>query len=268
MTFVQSPDSPVPDLHGRRTLVTGGASGIGAAVARRFATLGAHVVLTDISDVAGSAIATEIGGEFHHLDVSDPEQWSALVDRLVVAHGAFDIAFLNAGVSTRMADDPFTDVPMGEVTERAYRRIMGANVDGVVYGARAVLPSMVAAGHGQIVITASMAGLSAIPLDPIYGLTKHAVVGFTKSLGVTYGALGVCTTAVCPGFADTGIISPDLREMLHAVNVPIISPDRVADAVITAIVANRPGSLWAVWGDQPITEYVPNPVFVDLEVSS
>ncbi|MCU1366294.1 MAG: short-chain dehydrogenase/reductase [Ilumatobacteraceae bacterium] len=256
-------EDPAVDLSGQTALVTGGASGIGMTVARRLAALGARVVVADITDLAGQAVADEVGGVYLHLDVSDPGAWSeasaALVD--------LDIAFLNAGVSTRIdGDADATEAPMGEVTERAYRRIMGANVDGVVYGARAVLPAMVARGSGHIVITASMAGLGAIPFDPIYGLTKHAVVGFTKSLGVTYGPAGVCTSAICPGFADTKIISPDLATMLGALNVPIISPERVADTVVAALAAREPGSLWAVWGDLPITRYVPNPVFDNLEV--
>lgn len=250
------------DLAGQRALVTGGAGGIGASVARRLAGLGAHVVVADIADDAGEAMAAEIGGEYHHLDVSDPDAWAGLADSLA----DLDIAFLNAGVSTRIDGDPdATDAPMGEVTERAYRRIIGANVDGVVYGARAVLPAMIARGGGQIVITASMAGLSAIPFDPIYGLTKHAVVGFTKSLGVTYGPQGVCTSAICPGFADTNIISADLMGLLRSIDVPVMSPERVADAVLVALAAAEPGSLWALWGNRPITRYIPNSVYDDLE---
>ncbi len=249
------------DLTGQHALVTGAASGIGAAVARRFAMLGAHVVVTDITDGAGTSIAAEIGGEYDHLDVSDPDQWEVVTAR----RPGFDIAFLNAGVSTRLADDPASDRPLGEVTERAYRRIMGANVDGVVYGARAVLPKMVERGRGHIVITASIAGLSAIPFDPVYGLTKHAVVGFTKSLGATYGTQGVCTSAICPGFADTKILTDEIREMLQLLDVPVMSPERVADTVVAAIEANEPGSLWAVWGDLPISRYVPNRVFEEVE---
>jgi len=249
-------------LVGQTALVTGAASGIGAAVARRFAGLGAHVVVTDIDDEAGAALAADIGGTYHHLDVSDPEQW-AWIDGVLPA---LDIAFLNAGVSTRPPGETFDSAPLGEVTERNYRRIMGANVDGVVYGARTVLPAMVERGRGHIVITASMAGLGAIPFDPIYGLTKHAVIGFTKSLGVTYGGQGVCASAICPGFADTKIVTDEMRVMLDAVSVPIMSPDRVAETVMTAIEANLPGSIWAVWGDLPITQYVPNPVFESLEM--
>jgi NAD(P)-dependent dehydrogenase (short-subunit alcohol dehydrogenase family) len=248
------------DLSGQHALVTGGASGIGATVARRFAALGAHVIVTDLNDNAGAAVAAEIGGEFHHLDVSSSAQWAALVG----PHGALDIAFLNAGVTTRLPDHPPTDEPMGEVTDDAYRRIMGANVDGVVFGARAVLPKMIEHGRGHIVMTASMAGLGAVPFDPIYALTKHAVVGFAKSLGLVAGPHGVCTSAICPGFADTNIVSTETKQMLGLAGVPVISPERVADTVITAIEANQPGSVWAVWGDLPITRYEPTPPFHGL----
>ncbi len=251
------------NLTGQRALVTGAAGGIGSAVARLLAGAGAHVILADIADEAGQRLATELGGEFRHLDVSDPLEWELLA---ATFDEVPDIAFLNAGVSTRLHDEPLDERPLGEVTERAYRRIMGANVDGVVYGARAVLGPMVARGSGHIVITASIAGLMPIPFDPVYGLTKHAVIGFAKSLGVTYGPTGVCTSAICPGFADTGIITDQIREMLGAVGVPIMSPTRVADAVAAALTAREPGSIWAVWGDLPITRYIPNPVFPELGV--
>ncbi len=248
------------DLTGQHALVTGGASGIGATVARRFASLGAHVIVTDLNDQGGTHVADEIGGEYHHLDVSSADEWAALVGH----RGALDIAFLNAGVSTRMPDQAPSDEPLGEVTDVAYRRIMGANVDGVVFGARAVLDKMVDRGRGHIVMTASMAGLGAIPFDPIYGLTKHAVVGFAKSLGQMVGPSGVCTSAICPGFADTNIVSADMKAMLSLMEIPVMSPERVADTVMAAIEANIPGSVWAVWGDLPIERYEPTPPFAGL----
>jgi NAD(P)-dependent dehydrogenase (short-subunit alcohol dehydrogenase family) len=248
------------DLSGQHALVTGGASGIGATVARRFAALGAHVIVTDLNDIDGAGVAADIGGEYHHLDVSSAHEWRSLVG----PRGALDIAFLNAGVSTRLPDHPVTDEPLGEVTDAAYRRIMGANVDGVVFGARTVLPRMIERGRGHIVMTASMAGLGAVPFDPIYALTKHAVVGFAKSLGLVAGPYGVCTSAICPGFADTNIVSAETKQMLGAVGVPVMSPERVADTVIAAIEAHTPGSVWAVWGDLPITQYEPDPPFHGL----
>ncbi|HRE02383.1 MAG TPA: SDR family oxidoreductase [Ilumatobacteraceae bacterium] len=251
---------PTLDLTGQNALITGAASGIGAATARRFAALGATLHLADIDDARGAALASELGATYHHLVVADPGAWAALDVATQV-----DIIFLNAGVSTRPPDAEPNDVPMGEVTDAAYRRIMSINVDGVVFGARAALPAMVARGGGHIVITASMAGLGPIPFDPIYGLTKHAMVGFAKSLGVTYGPMGVCTSAICPGFADTNIISGELKDMLGQVGVPVMSADRVADTVVTALAAAEPGSLWAVWGDLPIARYEPNPVFPEME---
>jgi NAD(P)-dependent dehydrogenase (short-subunit alcohol dehydrogenase family) len=251
------------DLTNKRAIVTGGASGIGATVARRLAKLGAQVLVTDLNDEAGLGVASEIGGSYTHLDVSNPTDWN----ELAAGQAAFDIAFLNAGVSTRLPDDPQSDAPLSEVTDRAYRRIMGANVDGVVFGSRALMPAMIAAGSGHIVITASMAGLTAVPFDPIYALTKHAMVGYAKSLGLVAGPHGVCTSAICPGFADTNIITPDLKEFLGAMQVPIMSPDRVADTVVMALEANEPGSVWAVWGDLPIVKYFQNSPFEGLPTS-
>jgi short-subunit dehydrogenase len=74
----------------------------------------------------------------------------------------------------------------------------------------------------------------------------------------------VCTSAICPGFADTNIVSTEARQMLGVMGVPIMSPERVADTVITALEANKPGSVWAVWGDLPITQYEPTPPFHGL----
>ena len=248
------------DLTGQLALVTGGASGIGATVARRFAALGAHVLVTDLNDIEGAKVAREIGGDYHNLHVADPAAWDSLID----PRDAFDIAFLNAGVTTRLPDHAPDDRVLAEVTDSAYRRIMGANVDGVVFGTRAVMPKMVARGRGHIVITASMAGLGAVPFDPIYALTKHAVVGFAKSLGLVAGPHGVCTSAICPGFADTNIMTAESKALLGMAGVAIMSPERVADTVVTAIEANRPGSVWAVWGDLPITQYEPAPPFEGL----
>ena len=248
------------DLAGQLTLVTGGASGIGATVARRFAALGAHVLVTDLNDTEGAKVASEIGGDYHHLDVSDAAAWDALVG----PRDAFDIVFLNAGVTTRRHDQAPDDRILSEITDSAYRRIMGANVDGVVFGTRAVMPQMVERGRGHIVITASMAGLGAVPFDPIYALTKHAVVGFAKSLGLVAGPHGVCTSAICPGFADTNIMTAESKALLGMAGVAIMSPERVADTVVTAILANNPGSVWAVWGDLPITQYQPAPPFEGL----
>jgi NAD(P)-dependent dehydrogenase (short-subunit alcohol dehydrogenase family) len=109
---------------------------------------------------------------------------------------------------------------------------MSINVDGVVYGARAVLPGMNERGSGDIVVTASMAGLHPIAKDPVYGLTKHGVVGFVRSLAAwlqqTPDSPDICVSAICPGFADTAIIGDEARSMLGMLGVetcrPTVSP--------------------------------------------
>ena len=155
-----------------KAIVTGGANGIGAATARALAERGHHVVVGDVDETTGQEVADQIGGTFARLEVSDPVAW----DRIVDQHGPFGVAVLNAGIGTGhpVAEDavPIVDLPNG-----AYRRIMGVNVDGVVFGTRAVLPAMLDAAAGDIVVTASLAGLSTVSLstDPALSMTAtHA----------------------------------------------------------------------------------------------
>ena len=110
--------------------------------------------------------------------------------------GGLDIAFLNAGVATGCGIGDDFDLAL-------YRRANGANLDGVVFGTHAVLPALRARGGGAIVATASLAGLTAVPLDPLYAANKHAVVGLARSLGTAWPAEGITYNAICPGFAES-----------------------------------------------------------------
>jgi NAD(P)-dependent dehydrogenase (short-subunit alcohol dehydrogenase family) len=168
-------------LEGRVALVTGGGSGIGAAVSRRLATEGARVVVADIVASAASSVAEEIGGRGVALDVGDADAWAGLVDGILATEGGLDLAHLNAGVTTGEGD-------ITVLTEAQYRRVMGANLDGVVYGTRAAAGAMKASGGGAIVATASLAGIIAFAPDPIYTLTKHAVVGLVRSSAMALGS--------------------------------------------------------------------------------
>ena len=240
------------ELHGRRAIVTGGASGIGKATAFRLAAAGADVVVTDIDEPGGASVAEEIGGTFSMLDVSDPQAW----DRVIAAAGPFDIAFLNAGISTYQGLPDDDEHSFDILSDDAYRRIMGINVDGVVYGARAVLPGMIDRGGGDFVATASMAGLGPIPMDPIYGLTKHAVVGLVRSLAAGFerdpDGPDVCVSAICPGFTDTNIIGDDAKEMIGLLGLDIMSPDHVANVVARSIDERVQGAQWVIWpGTEP-----------------
>jgi NAD(P)-dependent dehydrogenase (short-subunit alcohol dehydrogenase family) len=171
--------------------------------------------------------------------------------RVVSLTGPFDLAFLNAGVSTNLGAMSLDQPPIVALTDQAYRRIMGINVDGVVYGARAVYPGMADLGRGDIVVTASMAGLHPIALDPIYGLTKHAVVGLVRSLAAGIelfpDAPDVCVSAICPGFTDTNIVGPELRVMIEHRGLPIMPPEQVADVVLRSVRERVQGAQWIVW---------------------
>lgn len=245
-------------LADQRALITGAASGIGAAIARRFSIEGAFVVVADINDTDGRVIADEISGEYAHLDVSDSMAW----DNLIAAQADFDIVVLNAGVATSPNVVGATPAyPLEGVDNDTYERIMRTNLDGMVFGARAVIPRMVARHSGHILATASLAGIVAIGADPVYGLTKHGVVGLVKSLGVALEPHGVCISALCPGFIDTPLISGTAQEFIKSSGMGILPVEIAADLAMRALTERINGSQWTVMAGQQITQYVPAPPF-------
>ena len=203
--------SSVNDLAGKVALVTGGASGIGAATAQRLADEGCRVVIADVQADAGAKHAADIGGRFIALDVSDAAAWTAAIADVVATEGSLDIVHLNAGVTTGEGD-------ITKLTDAQYDRIIGANVNGVLYGARAAATAMAGRG-GAIVATASVAGLIGFSPDPIYTLTKHAVVGLVRALGPALAPQCVTVNAICPGVVDTPLVG-EARQLLAAAGYP------------------------------------------------
>ncbi|MXY12332.1 MAG: SDR family oxidoreductase [Acidimicrobiaceae bacterium] len=180
-------------LTGKVTVVTGAASGIGLATARRFAEAGATVVLSDIVD--GSAFAAEMDAEFVAVDVSEEDSVAALVASVVEAHGRLDVMVNNAGVlltSKGIDADSTEDV----------RRMMDVNLFGVLYGMRHASRAM--ERGGSIVNTASMAGIVGFPGLSTYGASKWGVVGLTRYGAIEFGPLGIRVNCVCP----TGVATP------------------------------------------------------------
>jgi len=193
-----------------RALVTGGRSGIGAAIV---AALGdADVTILDLAD--------------GH-DVGDVATWRAL-------DGEFDAAFLNAGIAIGVDD-------MAALTDDDYRRIMRVNVDGVVFGVRELAARLMPDG-GSIVATASLAGLTAAPLDPVYAATKHAVVGFVRAAAPSLAARGIRINALCPAFTDTPIVAEEIRGVVP----PLMEPSFVAEAALRALNDEETGRAWVV----------------------
>lgn len=173
---------------GKVAIVTGGASGIGAALVTALRELGAVVVAADLNP----------GPDGTALDVTDAAAFGALVDSVVVRHGRLDLLFNNAGISY-----------IGEtqdLTLAQWDRIIDVNIRGVVHGVAAAYPRMIQQGSGRIVNTASMGGLMAAGLLTSYVTTKHAVVGLSAALRSEAAAYGVGVTVVCPAAVDTPIL--------------------------------------------------------------
>jgi NAD(P)-dependent dehydrogenase (short-subunit alcohol dehydrogenase family) len=227
------------DLHGATALITGGASGIGAAFARAVVGRGAHVVLADLDEVGGQALADELGGRFVHTDVRRPEDLVAAVAVAEEAYGRLDVVHLNAGLATggmTLGDDFDVD---------RYRLLVDVNLSGVVYGVHAALPALKRAGGGSIVATASLSGLTPFPGDVLYTASKHAVVGLVRSLAEPLAADGITISALCPGFTDTPLVAP-FAGAFRAAGFPLLDADDVAAAALAAIDGGASGEAWVV----------------------
>jgi NAD(P)-dependent dehydrogenase (short-subunit alcohol dehydrogenase family) len=198
----------------RSALVTGGASGIGAATVALLETEGCEVQSLDLAT---------------GFDVGDAGAWESI--------GAVDFAFLNAGVATGAYD-------VAELPDNLYRRAVGANVDGVVFGTRRM--AQVMQPGSAIVATASLAGLTAMPLDPVYTLTKHAVVGFVRAVAPQLAEKGITINALCPSFADTPIVTDDLRAWVAGSGWQLIPAETVAAAALAAARSGETGQAWVV----------------------
>lgn len=229
--------SSAGSLAGKVALVSGGGSGIGLASARRFREEGASIVIADIDEGRGEEAAAQLDGRFVPVDVGRPEQWAGAVSVAVRSFGGLDVAFLNAGVTT-----PEADVCL--LTDEQYTRAMRTNVDGVVYGTRAVVPELAGRGGGAIVVTASLAGLIAYSPDPIYSATKHAVVGLVRALAPQLGEKHITINAICPGLVDTPLLGADARRLAADAGFPLIPPTDIAEAVLGRVVGTETGRAW------------------------
>ena len=196
-----------------KAIVTGGEGGIGTALRARLAHEGYEVESLDLAT---------------GFDVTSPDAWARV--------GRVDVACLNAGVLT------------GELTYDSYRRAVAVNVDGVVLG---VLRLREVMDEGAIVVTASLAGLTGMASDPVYSLTKHALVGFVRSMAPHLEPVRL--NAVCPGIADTPMIDRQ-RDAFAAAGFPLVAPDDVAEAVWRAVGGGGSGECWFV---QPGREPAP-----------
>lgn len=191
-------------LADRIALVTGAASGIGLAVARRLAAAGCRVVVADIDAKRLEAVTEDLRRKGAQVlactaDVTRPEAMDALVARAVDVFGGLHLAVNNAGVSGRQA-------PVAEQVLEDWHRVIDHNLNGVFYALRSQIPVLLACGGGAIVNVASVLGQVGSALSPAYTAAKHAVVGLTRSAALAYAGRGLRINAVGPGYVRTPLL--------------------------------------------------------------
>ncbi len=191
-------------LDGKRALITGGGSGFGAGIARKFAAEGAHVIVADINADAAAAIAREVGGKAVTVDVAVGDSVQAMADGVLDA-GGLDILVNNAGITHLPA-------PMEEVSEEDFDRVLAVNMKSVYLTARAFVPTMKAAGSGAILNVASTAGLSPRPNLNWYNASKGWMITATKTMAVELAPAGVRVNAIAPVAGETPLLKSFMGE--------------------------------------------------------
>lgn len=212
---------------GKIIVVTGGANGIGRAMARRFKQEGAkHVVVADLDEQGAAAVASEIGGSSRRIDVSREPEVVGLIESTEGAYGPIDLFCSNAGVG----------IGRGLATPNAeWQKIWDINVMAHVYAARALVPRMAARGGGYLLNTASAAGLLSQIGSATYAVTKHAAVALAEWIAITHGHQGIKVSILCPQAVRTNMIAGN-EDGVASVN-GIIEPEQVAEAVIRGLEA-------------------------------
>ncbi|MEQ1786878.1 MAG: SDR family NAD(P)-dependent oxidoreductase [Acidimicrobiales bacterium] len=211
-------------LQDQIALVTGAGSGLGAAIARRLAAEGAHLVVNDLHADAAEVVAKEVDGEVAAFDVADSAAFDTAVDAVIARHGRLDVLVNNAGIVTdrpevferlmaaqmaAMNGEPVEPVRcFSSLTDEQFDRMMRTHVYGTFNGMRAALRHMETARSGAIVNLCSVYSYGGSVATPEYAAAKHAIAGLTKSVGAEVAPLGIRVNAVAPGFIDTPLLDP------------------------------------------------------------
>jgi NAD(P)-dependent dehydrogenase (short-subunit alcohol dehydrogenase family) len=218
-------------LAGKVAVVTGGASGIGRALCRRFVAEGARAVIVADRDAAGAVrVADEIGGLAVETNVSRESEIVRLVERATAAYGWIDLFCSNAGVALEGGI---------ETPDEEWQRIFGVNFMSHVHAARAVLPGMLARGEGYLLQTASAAGLLTQIGSAPYAVTKHAAVALAEWLAVTYGDRGIRVSCLCPQGVRTNMLAHAETGAARFLLEGALEPEQVADCVIEGLADER-----------------------------
>jgi NAD(P)-dependent dehydrogenase (short-subunit alcohol dehydrogenase family) len=215
------------EMKGKVIVVTGGASGIGAALVRRFTREGAAaVVVADMNLEQAQAVANEVKGLAVHTDVSREADVQALIAQATARYGRVDVLCSNAGIGTGGGVN---------ASNADWQRIWEINLMAHVYGARAVLPQMIERGEGYLLQTASAAGLLSHPDSALYAVTKHAAVSLAEWLAINYGDKGIRVSCLCPQGVRTPMLLGKDGERKSFLTEGSVSAEQVADDVIAAM---------------------------------
>lgn len=238
-------------IDGAHAIITGGGTGIGAAIAKALASEGARVSLLGRREAPLREVVADIGDQAFvaTCDVTDQPQVDAAFAAARDRHGAIDILVNNAGAATT--------APFVRLDFEAWRSTMAVNCDGVFHCTKAVIDEMVEAASGRIVTVASVAGLHGVAYASPYSAAKHAAVGLMRSIALEMAGKGVTANAVCPGFVDTemfarsvaiirektGRSAEEARAELARLNPSgrVIAPEEVATEVMALVRSNRNG---------------------------
>ncbi len=213
-------------LDGKGALITGGGRGIGAAVARELSAAGAAVVVSARTEEEVERVAAEIrggGGKAWALpcDVTDPQGVKELVKAAAERLGRVDVMVSNAGVAS--------SAPLARITLEEWNRLFAVNATGTLLCAQAVIPAMVERGWGRVINVASVAGLTGARYIAAYAASKHAVLGFTRSVAAEVAAKGITVNAVCPGYVDTDMTRNTVERIQETTG---ISTERALDSIL------------------------------------
>lgn len=224
------------DVTGKRILITGGASGIGAASALLLASRGAKVVIGDLAEALGVAVAKqgqEAGNSivFQKVDVTSGDEVRALFAFAMQELGGLDVVINNAGIDHQPA-------PMHELSDEDFDRNIAVNLKGVWHCMRAAVTCMASNGGGHVINVASIAGLRSAPMLSAYSAAKHGVMGLTKSAAHEYARVNIRFNAVCPSFIDTPMVRNTMANMT----------ERAQEATIKASPLRRLGDVDEVSG--------------------
>lgn len=219
------------EMKGKVIVVTGGGSGIGAALARRFAKEGAAgIVVADLDEAGAKAVAAETGGIAIRTDVSDESQVQDLIAQATSEYGRVDVLCSNAGIA----------IGGGlQASNADWQRLWDVNLMAHVYGARAVVPQMIERGEGYLLQTASAAGLLSHPESAVYAVTKHAAVALAEWLSIQYGDKGIRVSCLCPQGVRTPMLMGKDGQRKSLLQDNMVTPEQVADDCIAAMREER-----------------------------